>query len=1069
MTSLANTLQTVVNFAGAAAGVATAVGAVAYGGQMVKDNIHQILPNGTIRKHTTDLTEEAEQGKLSRAYCREREVQWLKGKIQQHGLVILEGKPGVGKSALVEELACRIAKNAEPSLQNYRILQFKFERSLGNGMRAAFNQIWQGGLESTIQGLFTEIIAHNEIVSEKPENGGKIALYIDEIQDFLNHAPAIFDPYKGELARKQLVIIGATTESAQVDDWLAVGPARNSTAGFRRRTERLNVEEPSQDRTIEILEKIKQAIQDKTQRQGISLTIESKALEAAVYLASQYRRDGKELCYPDKAIVFLQDALGRAIDKARNKQTNDLTFTEYDVCAFLADTLEKDAGLIQENLAQIRRGVAHWRQFPENYFPEISFGNAKEQPALLLAIAESLKSFFNLRFMREGVTAVHSFFKQMTEQKKGLLLVGTSKAYLKRALAIFAKESGRGGIMSCSIPTLIRLWKENPQKTMQAIQQAIDSKRGKFSEELVLHLEDGNPAEGESLLAALSVKPSVSQSAAASSSSLQVLDHPDAPLLLQQASQAMAQVGGIVQRAIGHQGRNSDSASSTSSQVDSNPVIDFFCKLLKENHIAHVITTSPEVAKNHSNHKMGTSKVRDLSLQEAVQYLAALQEGQGISHDLLAKLLCTLQLLQNGENIPLDEAIEVLQKIMVKSNQATDEEILKTEISLHFGALEAVEQAWEKASLREAEFFIEKENPLMEALEKGLPEILRQHLFALQGTPRLLQIEEESKELRNLLREQIADFALQQKMQVAMLDLSPLKTLSPAMQRLYVEERLTGWKEKIIQSEFSSLLFVKEEDFELPWVQESLAHFVNLCSVVCLGAPKASSLMASAASQQDSIGTLIDRGVGMLQNIGLAPSSLPAPAAATSTISAAPPILQTAFPSRLVYQRKKELSESQMHSLILYTLKWHSAVEGLEKTPFTEEINQALSKIYTLLHQQGLSPDEIAEAVRVDFDSFKAQKSGQISLERLISHLHVKFGEKYGLSENEFKYAVNPALTTSLYRLVRQVQRIVKAVGSVLMTPLTWVFQGLGGASSFVVLLGGTVLKATFGRLFGGR
>lgn len=191
---------------------------------------------------------------------------------------ILVGKAGVGKTAIVEELARLInRKEICPDLQNKTIILLEMG-SLVAGTK------YRGEFEERLTKIIDEII-----------NNKNIIIFIDEIHTMLNaggsegaiSASDILKPY---LARGDLKIIGATTTN-EYDKYLTKDKA------LERRFEKILIEEPSLEQTIDLLKKIKSEYEN-----FHGLKIEDNVLEKIVELSHKYLTNKSN---PDKSIELL--------------------------------------------------------------------------------------------------------------------------------------------------------------------------------------------------------------------------------------------------------------------------------------------------------------------------------------------------------------------------------------------------------------------------------------------------------------------------------------------------------------------------------------------------------------------------------------------------------------------------------------------------------------------------------------------------------------------------------------------------------------------------------------------
>lgn len=237
---------------------------------------------------TTDLTNKASRGLLMPVVGREKEIRQMTLSLirRDKNNVALIGPGGVGKSAIVDGLAIKIANNEIPPLVGKRILQFNLSE-----------------LISTISGDYSKAILRliDEMKQEK-----NIVLFIDEIH-MLGKLKSLTDTLKPIMARSDFRIIGATTPK----EWETyIGP----DSALVRRFEKVLVDEPSIDETIIIIENIKESYEKFHRVQYTKETIEN-----AVKLSKQYLPQEK---LPDSAITVLDNAAALLNLESKNPYLN---------------------------------------------------------------------------------------------------------------------------------------------------------------------------------------------------------------------------------------------------------------------------------------------------------------------------------------------------------------------------------------------------------------------------------------------------------------------------------------------------------------------------------------------------------------------------------------------------------------------------------------------------------------------------------------------------------------------------------------------------------------------------
>ncbi|HSR21640.1 MAG TPA: Clp protease N-terminal domain-containing protein, partial [Anaerolineales bacterium] len=232
-----------------------------------------------------DLTTMAEEKKLDPVVGRqmeiERVIQILARRTKNNPALI--GEPGVGKTAIVEGLAQRIVEGDVPApLMNKRVLQLDVGSLVAGTM-------YRGQFEERLK----------RVIDELKQSGA--ILFIDEVHMLVGAGAAgssvdAANILKPALSRGELQVIGATT----LDEYRK---HIESDAALERRFQPVQVEEPSEAQTIEILRGVRSAYEEHHH-----LVISDEALEAAAHLSSRYVT---ERFLPDKAIDLIDESASR--------------------------------------------------------------------------------------------------------------------------------------------------------------------------------------------------------------------------------------------------------------------------------------------------------------------------------------------------------------------------------------------------------------------------------------------------------------------------------------------------------------------------------------------------------------------------------------------------------------------------------------------------------------------------------------------------------------------------------------------------------------------------------------
>jgi ATP-dependent Clp protease ATP-binding subunit ClpA len=251
--------------------------------------------------YCTDLTERARKGELDRIIGRDREIeraiQILCRRSKNNPCLI--GEPGVGKTAIAEGLAERIASGNVPAKLADKEIHLLDLTALVAGTQ------FRGQFESRVKGLLEEV--------EREKN---IILFIDEIHNLVGTGDAdgtmnAANIMKPALSRGEIQVIGATTFNEYRKHI-------EKDAALERRFQPIKVEEPSVDETTEILNGIKGYYEDFHR-----VKISDHLVHEAVVLSERYITDR---FLPDKAIDLLDEACTSA--NLRNKAISECELAE---------------------------------------------------------------------------------------------------------------------------------------------------------------------------------------------------------------------------------------------------------------------------------------------------------------------------------------------------------------------------------------------------------------------------------------------------------------------------------------------------------------------------------------------------------------------------------------------------------------------------------------------------------------------------------------------------------------------------------------------------------------------
>ena len=244
--------------------------------------------DGVLTRLTRDLTAEARQGLLEPVRCRADEIARVMDILLRHGKnnPVLVGPAGVGKTAIAEGLAQRIASGTAPlSLRDIRVLALDHVSLLAG-------TTYRGQYEERIRELVAEATASPDIV-----------LFVDELHNLIGQGTAMgaamdaANMLKPALVRGDFRVIGATTDD-EYERWVCGDPA------LERRFQKVAVRELGVDETLEILRARKERLE-----RHHNVVITDEALVASVRLTDQFVTDRHR---PDRAIDALDEACAHA-------------------------------------------------------------------------------------------------------------------------------------------------------------------------------------------------------------------------------------------------------------------------------------------------------------------------------------------------------------------------------------------------------------------------------------------------------------------------------------------------------------------------------------------------------------------------------------------------------------------------------------------------------------------------------------------------------------------------------------------------------------------------------------
>lgn len=283
-----------------------------------------------LEAYCEDLSLKAEEGKIDRIVGRDREIgrviQILNRRTKNNPCLI--GEPGVGKTAVAEGIAQKLASGDVP----FRLADKKLYLLDLTALIAGTQ--FRGQFESRVKGLVQDI-----------KEAGNIILFIDEVHNLVGagdsegsmNAANILKP---ALSRGEIQVIGATTFNEYRKNI-------EKDAALERRFQPVTVEEPSISDAVDIIQGIK-GYYEKHHR----VTVSDELARRAVVLSERYITDRY---LPDKAIDLLDEACSCAVLRNKKLTEYDKTLKKQEDTADRLDNLEEQTDVMDyESIAKLR-------------------------------------------------------------------------------------------------------------------------------------------------------------------------------------------------------------------------------------------------------------------------------------------------------------------------------------------------------------------------------------------------------------------------------------------------------------------------------------------------------------------------------------------------------------------------------------------------------------------------------------------------------------------------------------------------------------------------------------------
>lgn len=771
----------------------------------------------SLSQFTTDLTELAKQGKLKRAFGRERELAEAQAALSGHGVLILTGEPGVGKTALVEEMAARAAGQSIPSLHGVRILKLDFEKISGNtgGLSSLIGSLWGTRLHDYFKKLF------NELLAACNQKGQKTVLFIDEFSRLIQECPFIFNAFLDKLDRN-VVVVGATTAQEGVQTWLHSMARLAGAEGLRRRVTILHIPELSFGEACAVLK------QDRSRFQEQGVQIADEAIDAAASLAPTYKPEGK---YPHHAIELLEHAITHAKDQGKTEITR----------ADVIDYLHFVRSLPRQRLETAAAGVKAQSDTLQR-FPELCFPYLAALPATNPEV-EELADHLAAHFSQSGLKAN---------------LIGASPALLQSVAEAIEMRSPDGKpihLVRCSIQALTDM-----AKTMPGGVELIDNAMALLKERaagqtFVVYIEDGHL-----LIPALT--PAASSEGARA--------RLEGAVLREMAALAgrLPNIGANVSRLLEanlEPAAPTQAAPKREAAPEASPVITKVLNGLRDNHLPYILALPPSFEGRDSDGM--TLRMRELHFSELEAWLE--ERFPQIERALVRPLLYTIYHCRPrvGNKVhPADVAVEVLSSSRTPSTPQSLQELL---IQKSPGLRRAdVVAAWEGTSHLEAPIFA-----LPPPVLAAAPDVARiADTFLGDPSHPMLCVEEDSPARRAFIRDQLHRHFHTVKRPVCRLDLSPIQHLAPELQQMIF---LSQAQRQNPQA--GTILILEEDLLAQPHIRTTVQQWIHQqrCQLVCLRPSRKAPAGTTPESALERGAQLLEHTVQQVTGLALPPPPTP--------------------------------------------------------------------------------------------------------------------------------------------------------------------------------------------------
>ncbi len=317
------------------------------GNKQEKDKAKKSKKRKFLENYCTNLTQRARDGKIDNIVGRDKEiyrvVQILSRRTKNNPCLI--GEPGVGKTAIAEGIALRIAQGKVPFRLSDKEIYLLDLTALVAGTQ------FRGQFESRVKGLIDEVKAE-----------GNIILFIDEIHNLVGtgdsegsmNAANILKP---ALSRGEIQVIGATTFN-EYRKYI------EKDAALERRFQPVTVNEPTIDETVDVLRGIKQYYENHHRVHVSDVILKQAARLSERYITDRY--------LPDKAIDLLDEACACCSLRHQELTDYDKLNAKMHELTIQEEELEQAEEVDYQKLAEVKAELMRTRESAKQMEQQIS-------------------------------------------------------------------------------------------------------------------------------------------------------------------------------------------------------------------------------------------------------------------------------------------------------------------------------------------------------------------------------------------------------------------------------------------------------------------------------------------------------------------------------------------------------------------------------------------------------------------------------------------------------------------------------------------------------------------------